>query len=154
MHVDKMRAAFIIRFVLFVDWPRTAFESDSSPYIIGAAGSQRVFRELSRLAGVTSVESRSVEIIEVDVSSSFPRVHVLYIGEEVDANHESKLLEGLGSEPVLTVVNGDYTSQRGGVIYLQVKGARLGFEIDLGAGKKGGLRVSSKLLRLASRVIE
>ena len=58
----------------------------------------------------------------------------------------------LRGEPVLSVAEYDRFAHVGGMIAFEMHQGKISFEISRSAASRGGLKVSSKLLRLASAV--
>jgi hypothetical protein len=56
--------------------------------------------------------------------------------------------------PLLVIAEGDEAIQHGAIIGLSTASGRTVFDVNLAAARTAGLVVSSKLLRLARRVIE
>ena len=59
----------------------------------------------------------------------------------------------MAGRPVLTVADSEGWLDQGVMINLSRRQARLAFDINLGAARQAGLRISSKLLRLASGTV-
>lgn len=77
--------------------------------------------------------------------------HILYLWN-LDADQSRRLVEGLGGAPVLTVSDFNRFAALGGVVQFFNENGRLRFAINLAAMRRQGLRLSSKLLALASIV--
>lgn len=76
------------------------------------------------------------------------KCHVLFVGKSED-KQLVRILDRLRDWNVLTVSDiGDF-AQRGGIIGLTKKEDKIHFEINLDASKMAGLRISSRLLKLA-----
>ena len=63
-------------------------------------------------------------------------------------------LESLEGSSVLTVGEMERFAEMGGIINFVVKKNRLRFEINLDAGRRAGLEISSQLLNLADSVVD
>jgi hypothetical protein len=77
--------------------------------------------------------------------------HVLFISRE-ERRRTPEVLEAVESAGVLTVSEADGFLDQGGAVQLLTDGNRVRFEINLGAARRSGLNVSSKLLSLARAV--
>jgi hypothetical protein len=64
-----------------------------------------------------------------------------------------EILSALGSKSVLTVSEVEEFAARGGVINFVLVDNRVRFEINPGAAKRSGLKISSELLRLG-RIVD
>ena len=60
-----------------------------------------------------------------------------------------RILQDLGDAPVLTVADTDGFLDDGGIINFKLEGSKVRFEINQQAAERVGIKISSKLLRLA-----
>jgi hypothetical protein len=60
----------------------------------------------------------------------------------------------LGGRGILTIGETEDFTRAGGVIAMRVEESKVRFDIDVDAGQRAGLRVSSRLLKLASPLIQ
>ena len=84
------------------------------------------------------------------------KCHVLLLCSCDNVRIESprQIIEALADSPILTVGETDGFLESGGIINFITEEDKVRFEINAAAAKKRGLRISSKLLRLAKRVIK
>jgi hypothetical protein len=75
---------------------------------------------------------------------------VLYV--EASAQAAERTLIGAAPASVLTVSNAMNFLPQGGIIELFSEGNRLRFRVSLGNAQRAGLKISSRLLELASSV--
>jgi len=69
-----------------------------------------------------------------------------------DARKSTQLLAALRGAPVLTVGDGARFAELGGVAQLVLEQDRMRFAVNVAAAERAGVRLSSKLLSLASIV--
>ena len=148
-----VEAAYLHKFPGFVDWPPDAFKTPDSPIVIGVAGAPRVLEELAKVARGRLVLGRPVEARSVSGADAPRDVHVLFIGK--DAGADAKLLmDEARKAHVLTVTDLPAGLRAGAVLdFVQVDG-RLRFEASLAAAHRADVKLSSKLLSVAARVVE
>jgi hypothetical protein len=154
--LTQVRAAFVLNFVRYTEWPATSFESEDSPYyvvVVDDDGVASALRELADRAGRTG--GRALRVISMRTPESAEalvglvrRSHVAYLGEKPD----QELLEALSAATVLTVAADAEFLRRGGMIALVVEGSRVTFDVDADAIRAHGLLLSSRVLRLARNV--
>ncbi len=77
--------------------------------------------------------------------------HVLFISRS-EKSRMSRILQELGEAPVLTVADTDGFLDRGGIINFILEGSKVRFESNQEAAERAGIKISSKLLRLATQV--
>jgi hypothetical protein len=159
--LTQVRAAFLLNFVRYTEWPASSFESEDSPYfvvVVDDDGVATALRELAERAGKT--DGRALRVLSLRTPERAEertalvelarRSHVAYLGEKPD--HE--LLAALSPATVLTVAADDAFVRTGGMIALVVDGGRVTFDVDPEAIRARGLMLSSRVLRLARNVAE
>jgi hypothetical protein len=147
----SVKAAFLYRFLAFVEWPERAFASATSPIVIGVLGADALGRELHDVVANRRVGERLVEVRRVDAAHALDGVNVLYVGERAAAALPG-LAPAASSASVLLVSEFDDALDEGSVINLLVVDDRVRFEVSLEAAARSALRLSSRLLGVAYRV--
>lgn len=148
---QQLRAAFVLNFLRYVDWPERVFPSPEAPLILGVPGTESV-AALGGLAGKL-VKGRPVAVRGVTSGDEARTCHAIYFQEQ-DARRDAGLLRSLQNAPVLTVGDAEGFIDIGGMIGLVHADNRLQFEVNLVAMSQAQLKASSQLLRLARTVIE
>jgi hypothetical protein len=147
---DEIKAAFLLNFARYVEWPENAFSSPESPVricMLDSAGFQSVVS--STVAGKT-VGPREVAVVDVASAGAASNCHILFIGSD---NLAAQSIVGpLGGAAVFTVANDEGFAERGGVANFFRADNRIRFEINPNAAQSAGLKISSRLLRLAQLV--
>lgn len=149
-----IRSAFIYNFILFTEWPQQAV--DKSPLLIGIIGTEKSAEDYEDLDN-KMINERPISLVFLDPTAvsekDLASFHVLFIPKEY-AHHTQKVLTVINKHPILTIGEDDSFLELGGMIRLFTKDNRLRFEIHLTAAKTVHISFRSRLLRLASRVIE
>lgn len=149
----RIKAAFLYNFAKFVEWPPEAFDDENSTLVLGVLGVDPFGAALESLAGKT-VRGRKLTIKRFDSILDLSHCHVLFITSSVQ-EQQQKALESLEGSNVLTVGEMQrFVQMGGGVINLVIRKNKLRFEINLDAGKRAGLVISSQLLNLADSVVQ
>jgi hypothetical protein len=144
----EVKAAFLLNFTKFIDWPATASGGADTPFSICILGDDPFGAALDRMVEGESVNGRKL-VIERSGSPPPESCQVLFAsGSEKDF---SKVLAGLGPG-VLTVGEGDRFLRDGGMIAFVVEHRRVRFDINQAAASKAELKISSKLLSVARTV--
>ena len=148
----RIKAAFLYNFVKFVEWPSEAFEDNDETLILGIFGDDLFGAALHSLSGKT-VKERRLTIKRFDSLLDLDPCHILFMASAAPEQLE-KALESLEGSNVLTVGEMRSFAQMGGIINFVVRNNKIRFEINLGAGKRAGLMISSQLLKLADSVVQ
>jgi hypothetical protein len=148
---DEVKAAYLYRFVGYIEWPDGAFTSAESPLVIGVAGSDPVHAELNRVLLGRSAHGRPLVVRKVVPGESLDGVHVLFVGDAGLAR--SPWLQRHRDRPLLIVTDAAQGLDAGAGLNFVLVDDRLRFEASMRAIERAGLKVSSRLLALAQRVV-
>ena len=144
---NEVKAAFIIRFTEFIDWPDQD-DPERQPLIICVLGDHPVEPILARLTADYTVRGRTIEIRHVESVESAVTCHVVFVPDTQSAQLPA-LSRAVHALPVLVITNCPGLATAGAAINLFREGSRLRFEINPGALEAAGLTASSRLLKLA-----
>lgn len=149
----EVKAAFLLNFARFVEWPSTAFDTASSPIVIGVVGAKEFAEVLPRVVATQTAQGRSIEVRPLQLSDDNGACQVLFIGRSVGQGAES-LLKSMRQRPVLTVGESDDFNALGGIIRFLLLEKSVRFDVHVKSASDAGLKISSKLLAVARTVIK
>ncbi|HSV46079.1 MAG TPA: YfiR family protein [Ramlibacter sp.] len=144
-----VKAAFLHKFASFVDWPQGAFARPDTPLKIGILGNDTVWQDLTELAKDRDRDGRPVIPARVNPGEPLAGYHILYL-KAVPARMAELLAQV--PEGVLTVTDSDSGHPRGSVISFFIEDGRVRFGVSLDSATRQRLRLSSRLLQVASNV--
>jgi hypothetical protein len=144
-----VKAAFIYNFTKFVDWPPSSIPADG--FRICTSGDARVATALASIIAGESAAGRPLVMAQPQTGDEARRCQILYVGAG-EPELGARLLAAVRQSPVFTAGEGADFAQRGGAIGFLLEDNRVRFDIDLLAVQQAGLRVSSKLLRIARQI--
>jgi hypothetical protein len=154
-HLERnVKAAFLYKFLGYVDFPEAAAPAPGEPLVIGVLGADGVADEVRRIAAGRSMNGRTVEVRKLRRGEAAGRLHLLFIADD-DAADVDQALAAVRRTPVLTVTEtpGSPRAPRAdSVINFRVVDERVRFEVSLEAADKNNLRLSSRLLAVAFKV--
>ncbi len=146
----QVKAAFVCKFVNYVDWPSPVLSAPGEPFRIGVMASEAVVEEFRRAAAACSVGGRPVEVRKL-VRGEVPEgVHAVFVSRGMAAQAPA-LLATLTGRPVLTVTELD-PGPAMGMINFVVVDDKVRFDILLPPATQSGLKISVRLLGVARRV--
>ena len=148
----KNKATFLAAFPSFVEWPESVFPSTESPFVICVRGDFSFGTSLAELARGKSPRGRRVEVRWVHTDQQLRSCQIAFISRS-EQKHYAKLLQALEGAWVLTVGETDDFLAAGGAISLSAGPEALQFEVNLTATEAAHLKISSRLLALARRVM-
>ena len=151
-HTERsVKAAFLYKFLGYVDYPEAATPGFGEPLVIGILGADHVADELRRITIGRSMNGRTVVVRKLRQGEAPGKVHMLFIGDE-DVAETEKLLAAVRQTPVLTVTETARNLRTDSVINFRVVDDRVRFEVSLDAAEKNNLKLSSRLLAVAYKV--
>jgi hypothetical protein len=152
-HPDEYRikAAFLFHFAQLIDWPSEAFTPSNSPLVLCTVGDDSFQGELENSVEGKTVGSRVLRVRHLRRSEGMQGCHIIFIGEKEKSLQG--LLTSIGGISLLTVGEAGNFVDQGGIIGFCMEGNKIRFEVNLEAAQRARLRISSRLLMLAKRVV-
>lgn len=175
----QLKAAFLYNFLMFVENERFDRPDDDDadddaadsnhPILIGILGKdpfadafdplkdrdvrdrQVVVRRLKGFGELADAEGRVPK--EHPQLDRLKRCHVLFICSS-ERQHLAKILKPIRKESILTVADTPGFLEAGGIINFVIEDKKVHFEINTAAARRARLQFRSKLLRLATRLVE
>jgi hypothetical protein len=148
----QVKAAYLFRFLSFVEWPQSSFLRPDSPIVIGVLGDDEVLEELRGIVPGRIVQGRPVAAVRIPLDyrqgAGLAGVHVLFVGREASAQ-----LARLGpTRGILVVSDAERGLDQGAVVNFVRTEGRVRFEVALDAAERRELKISSRMLAVASNV--
>lgn len=147
----RVKAAYLINFTRYVQWPPSAFSSVDAPLEFCVVGRTPLLEELERQAAGHTSQGKAITVKRVFSRPEAAGCHVVFITYE-EWRSQPDLAASLVRPGVLTVGESDAFAAEGGVIAFVPVRQSLRFAVNLGAGAAAGLGLSSRMLALATRV--
>ncbi len=147
-----LKAAFIYKFINFVEWPAPLLQQDNYYFNLCILG-KNPFGEAIYVFEGKEIRNRILRVRLISSPSEAKQCRILYISPS-NRKVVKRIINKIASQPVLTIGDFKGFSEKGGMINLIKISNRIRFEINLSSARKAGLRISSKLLRLAVKVYD
>ncbi|MCP4218432.1 MAG: YfiR family protein [bacterium] len=150
-----IKAGFMYKFLMFVQWPETPFEEAKESAVISILGKNE-FGDMHTVLKGKPVQGKKLVIkyLEADTPPEvLKQCHILYISSSLKSNIP-RILESIKDAPVLTVSDVKKFCTMGGILRFVVKKNAVRFEVNTGTADYVGVKFRSKLLRVATRVIK
>lgn len=139
----QVKAAFLLNFARFVEWPETTYPSPEAPFSICVLGEDPFGTALSQTVEDESVNGRKIAVRQIRRPSTAEACQILFVSK-------SEKFSGAEFGPgILTVGEADGFLTHGGIIAFVIEDRKVRFDIGRNAAAKAGLKLSSKLLRVA-----
>jgi hypothetical protein len=146
---ERVKAAYLYRLLNYVDFP----PRPAAPYVVGVLEDEIVADELAQLVAGKQVNGRDVRVRKIAAGAPPGGVDVLFISRSERAR-QPYILKQLGSSPILTVTETAEALEQGSIMNFRIVDGRVRFEISLPAAEQAGLKLSSRLLALAVKVVK
>jgi hypothetical protein len=144
----RLKAAFLYNFALFTEWPADV----AGPLTLCVVGTDPFGAELDGLQGKV-VGARSLAVQRKGGGQSVADCQLVFVPAPAIGGLP-RLLEQIKGRPVLVVADSPGALQQGAALNMAVANNRVTFEANLRAARAAGLTLSSRLLRLATEVIQ
>ena len=144
----RLKAAFLYNFALFTEWPADV----GNTLRLCVFGPDPFGAELDGLQG-KAVGERSITVQRKTSLDGLKHCQIVFIAAAA-AGQLPRVLEALDGQTVLTVADSAGATRQGSALNMAVSQNKISFEANLKAARAAKLNLSSKLLRLATEVIQ
>ena len=145
----QVKAAFLLNFAKFVEWPSTTFADDKEPLCFGVLGANPFGTDLEQFLRDKTIGGRPLSVRECRTVEDGKKCQILFVSA-AEAKRLPDILKALQGANVLTVGENDGFIESGGIINFISEANKIRFQINEAVAKAAGLKISSKLLSLAS----
>lgn len=139
-----VKAAYLTKFGIYVDWPGLA---PSAPLNLCIAGTDPFGKALASAAESEQPGNRFIVVRRLSTITPESNCQIAFFSNN-DSN-APQIIDSLRGSPVLTVSD---SGGKGAIVNFVLKDNRVRFEIDDAAAAQNNLALSSKLLSLAVNV--
>ena len=148
---DELEAALLYNFARFATWPSESFGPEGDSFVIAIVGDDPFGSTLDDAIQGRTVEGRSITIERWESAKDVGSCHVLFVSVP-EGDGVRRILRSLRGRSVLTVSDSNGFAREGGSIGLDLAGGRVRMTINMATVRGSGIRISSKLLALATLV--
>lgn len=148
----EVKAAFLYNFAIHVEWPANAFKKDSDPIVILILGKDPFDGALDRATRGKTAQGRPVEWSAVARVEDLKPCHILFVTDG-EKNNLPRSAETLKESYTLLVAESPGLARRGAALNFVIEDNRVRLEANPEAAKRAGLKIGSKLLKVA-RIVD
>jgi len=166
----QIKAAILYNVLKFVEWPQDKTPDSNEPMIIGLIGHDPFLNSfdpileknpegkpvaIRRFPGFNELEKTG----PTEPDEPHPQIqairksHLLFICRS-EQPHWAKILRATEGHGILTVADSMGFLESGGIINLLTDHDKIRFEVNMAVAQRAALRIRSRLLRLAVRVLK
>jgi hypothetical protein len=146
----QVKAAYLLKFPGFVEWPPGRQGSQETPFVIGVLDADDVAHALEGLAAGVKVMGRPVQVLQLRREDTDAAPQLLYLG--ASARDAARAVARARSQGALVVGDRPHGLAEGAALqFIEVDG-RIRFEASPDNAAQSGLKLSARLLAVAARV--
>jgi len=149
----QKKGEFLFSFASFVEWPSESLVGAQGEVRVCVFGNDDVTSILSEVLQGRSAGKRDVMVRRIDDLAGITWCRIVFITKSSELEPEV-VINSLGATSILTVGETAGFAANGGMVNFTGEQSQVRFEINEGAARRAGLKISSKLLRLAELVEE
>jgi len=151
-----LKAAFLYKFALFVEWPPETFVDAKTPITIGIFGSDPFGKRLDEMVQDEVIRNLKLDVERYNNVDEIIKManekhkirHILFVSQS-ESGKLDRIFASLRGRHILTVGESDRFVRSGGIIRFATEKNKIQLMINLDNAKSEKLTISSKLLRVA-----
>jgi hypothetical protein len=146
----SVKAALLLNFARFIEWPDAAFADARTPVSVCVFGDNPFGDALARALQGETVHNRSLVARQVTSQADSAPCHILFVPSGVESRARAAVQQPRSH--AVTVGESPRFENMGGAVTLLLEDGRVRFKVNLRPVEARGIRISARMLQLASRV--
>ena len=147
----QVKAAFLFHFAQFVDWPGDVLNARDPSLKLCILDDEPRRQELQSTIEGKTIGSRLFHVRLIGQPQDIQGCNILFLSRD-ETRRQTAILKSLHGIPVLTVGETSNFLSDGGMIRFHIEEDKIRFDINLEAAESSQLKISSRLLLLATSV--
>lgn len=139
-----VRAAFVFNLTKYIEWTHARTQ-----LTVGFLGDGPMGEVLKQTLAGKSSDARAIDVVLEPSEPALERCDIVYVAY-ASSKKNREVIEKLRNREVLTVGESDGFAKDHGMVGLVKKGNQIRIEINLEAARVAGIKVSSRLLSVAT----
>jgi YfiR/HmsC-like len=149
----QVKAAFLFHFAQLVDWPTGVLNTSDSSLRLCIFDDEARRQDLQSTIEGKAIGARVIHVRQINHPQEIPGCNILFLSRD-EAPRQTAILKSLRGMPVLTVGETNNFLSDGGMIRFHLDEDRIRFDINLDGAESSHLKISSRLLLLATSVTQ
>lgn len=145
-----LKSALILNFARFTDWPPEAFADSTDTLHICIVGDDAIVDAFAGIEG-KRIGERRLAVRKVRSTRRLENCHLLFVSGS-NRGRLPQIFAAVKGKPVLTIGEMADFAESGGIINFVKSGGKMRFKVNLDAARRAGLKISSRILKLATIV--
>lgn len=147
----QIKAAMLYKFLGYTEWPEAAFPEKDTPYRIWLLDSHQVGDELRAITSERGANGRAIKVFKTRSFERIQNPHVVFVGQNAE-RYLPRLTQMAEAQGFLIVTENSRGLPSGSTINLRLLNDRIGFDVSLTCAQRNQLKLSARLLSVASTV--
>jgi hypothetical protein len=147
----EVKAAFLFHFAQFIDWPSGTLDVGNNSLNLCILDDEPRRQELQHTIEGKVVGGRVLHVRPINQPQEFQDCNIIFLSRDA-SRRQAAIVRNLHGIPVLTVGETTNFLSDGGMIRFHLEDGKVRFDINLGAADSAHLKISSRLLLLATSV--
>lgn len=148
----EIKAAYLLRFIGFVEWPDAAFPGPDAPLRMGVLDADGVAAELTAMARGRLLGRRPIVPQRLRGEEGLAGLHALFVGRDSKARLAGLVAAAAGQALLTVAENGDSPVPGSAITFVVVDG-KVRFDVVLPVAERLHVKISARLLPVARRVL-
>lgn len=144
----QLKAAFLLNFAKFVDWPPDAFPNEKTPINLCVFRHDPFGVALEEVIREKAINNRGLLAQRINDLGDLKTCQLVFVSDS-EGRQLPQILSSLKGASVLVVGESTDFAERGGAVQFFIENNKLRFAINVDAIHRAHLQASSKLLALA-----
>ena len=149
----QIKAAYLIKFANYIEWPPHTFSNPDSPIIIGVIGANPLADELERVTRDRQIGKRPIVIQRLSIQDTSAKVHILFLGRRAGPKIND-WYQTVNTQPLLSVADASHELSSATAIKFVLDNNRLRFDVSVPVAERSGVKIGAPLLTVARRLEE
>jgi len=149
----RSEANAIANFPSFIEWPLDPIVTPQTPFLLCVYGNSSFAHELAAHTRGQRVQGRGMVVRWPRNDNELRDCQILFIGRS-ERKHYAKILAVVQGASVLTIGETADFNESGGMVEFVYEHDALLFEVNLSAARDAHLKISSRFLSLARRLVD
>src|SRR5437016_926116 len=125
---DQIKAADLLNFARFTEWPQGTVGAGSSPLNICTLGRSGTTSELGYVAGSRTINGHTISLRPISSPEEIHGCNVVFLAAD-SGKRQQKLIDATQGTPVLLVAEIAGFAHNGGLIDMSISNGRVVFEV-------------------------
>jgi YfiR/HmsC-like len=144
----QVKAAFLLNFAKFIEWPPDVFKNDTAPITFCVFGHDPFGSALDDILLGKTINKREILARRIKELPDLKACQLVFVSDTED-KQMSEIINSLKGSSALTVGESKDFAERGGEIQFYMEENKVRFSANVDAVQRARLIVSSRLLALA-----